>query len=309
MAKNDVLKKLRKEFGLPEEGDFDPEGFLLRLGAKIMDNTAAVNIAIQDFKKIGEDTARAVETLAGINGLQTEIKKMCELHAALELAIKTQDVKVVQVEKVVERPPDKIKIEATVKEDAEEKEKSRSWLTKTILALFKEPVDALVQMLMNEIRASRTEEGAIAVRLVTANGESFYNAMLSVSGGGGAAIPNPLPTTHGKTLKTFSGTTSSSGNNTVVSAVASKRIKTYSFALTTVSTTVNTVYFRDGTAGAELRRYILQAPSGPSTVGANDSVNPDAFLFGTTAGNALILNLSAAVAVHYAGAYWDDDAT
>lgn len=112
----------------------------------------------------------------------------------------------------------------------------------------------------------------------------------------------------GKTLKTFSGTCSSSGNNTIISAVTSKRLKVYSLVLSYIGTTAVVAYFRDGTGGSELRRYDFQTPASVST-GANDSVNPPSFLLATTAGNELDLNLSAAQAIHYAGSYFDDDAT
>ena len=105
----------------------------------------------------------------------------------------------------------------------------------------------------------------------------------------------------GKTLKRAVVNTSTSGAD-VVAAVASKRIKVYSYAIQATGT-VN-VNLRDGAAGAAMTlTWNLQAREG-ATVGA---VNPPAFLFGTTAGNALQVVLSAAVTVGIEVTYWDDD--
>ncbi len=105
----------------------------------------------------------------------------------------------------------------------------------------------------------------------------------------------------GKTLKRAVVNTSTSGAD-VVAAVATKRIKVYSYAVQATGT-VN-VYLRDGGAGSALTlTWNLQAREGASVSG----VNPPAFLFGTTAGNALQVVLSAAVTVGIEVTYWDDD--
>jgi len=121
---------------------------------------------------------------------------------------------------------------------------------------------------------------------------------LSVELNGGLRV-NPI---FGKTLKTASISVAASGDNTIVAAVASKRIKVYAINLSAVGTV--SVKWKDGAATDFQGAQDLQAREGYTL-----SVSPPAFLLGTTAGNALILNLSAAVGVRGWIAYWDDDGT
>lgn len=125
----------------------------------------------------------------------------------------------------------------------------------------------------------------------------------------GVDIDMSIARPSGKTLKTASGVCSSSGNNTIITAVTSKRLKVYRAKLTYIGTTAVVAYFRDGTAGAELDRTNLQSPASVTVGDDSGAVPPPEFLFGTTAGNALILNLSSAQSVHYSVQYWDDDAS
>lgn len=107
---------------------------------------------------------------------------------------------------------------------------------------------------------------------------------------------------HGKTVLSTGGSAASSGNNTLISADATKRIKVKAFSLTTASTTAMTCIFQDGASGTELWRCLLQASTGTST-GANLSVSLPDFLFATTANTLLNLNISSANAIHWSVSY------
>lgn len=113
---------------------------------------------------------------------------------------------------------------------------------------------------------------------------------------------------HGKSIKSLTGTASSSGDNTIISAVTSKRLKVCSYALFTASTSAVTCTFKDGAAGTALWTVPLQALAS-TQYGANLAVPAPAFLFGTSAGTLLNLNLSGAISVVWSVSYYDDDAT
>ena len=108
-----------------------------------------------------------------------------------------------------------------------------------------------------------------------------------------------------KTLKTVTGTVSV--DTDIVAAVASKRIKVYAYSLISASTTSNTITFQDNGV-TPIWTVPLQAPAASSMFGANLAVSPPGFLFATTAGLKLRLDVSAAVNVTYSVAYWDADA-
>lgn len=111
--------------------------------------------------------------------------------------------------------------------------------------------------------------------------------------------------THGKTLKSKSGTVSSSGNNTVLSAVASKKITVFAVKLEAATTTALTCAWQDGAGGTELWRSLIQTPA--SVVGGDNlAVTPPGYLFQGGTNTLLNLNLSSAVTVHYAIAYWEE---
>lgn len=120
----------------------------------------------------------------------------------------------------------------------------------------------------------------------------------------GAPLSN-VPVAHGKTIKSKSGTCNSSGNNTIVSAVTGKKITVFAVKLLSVTTTALTAAWQDGASGTEIWRDYIQTPA--SVVGgANLAVTPPGFLFQTSSGTLLNLNLSSAVAVHYAISYWEE---
>ena len=102
------------------------------------------------------------------------------------------------------------------------------------------------------------------------------------------------------TLKTASFSLAATG--AVVAAVSGKRIKVYAVRLV-VSAAVS-VNFRDGASTALEGAQPLAANGGFA-----ESVNPPAFLFATTAGNALDLVISGAGTVSGRVSYWDEDAS
>lgn len=115
-----------------------------------------------------------------------------------------------------------------------------------------------------------------------------------------------LTMNHGKTLKTLSGVTDgASGNKTLVSAVASNKIKVFAFSLSMESATSQTCIFQSGAGGTELWRLILRAPNN-TTTGANLATSVPGHLFETAVNTLLNLNLSAAVAVHWSVAYFEE---
>lgn len=105
-----------------------------------------------------------------------------------------------------------------------------------------------------------------------------------------------------KTLKTAKIDHGSSGNNEIVAAVAGKKIKVYAIVLV-VSDAVNCKWCSATTDLTGAMNFSSQGE------GYSHAVQPPAFLLETAAGEALNLNLSAAVAVDGYVAYWDDDAT
>jgi len=105
-----------------------------------------------------------------------------------------------------------------------------------------------------------------------------------------------------KTLKTAKIDHAVSGDNTIVATVTGKRIKVYVVVLV-VSGAVNCKWksgFNDLSGDMNF--------DGKGE-GYGQAVQPPAFLLATNAGEALILNLSAAVAVDGYVSYWDDDST
>lgn len=112
---------------------------------------------------------------------------------------------------------------------------------------------------------------------------------------------NPTIALAGKTLKTAPVSASSSGDNTIVAAVTSRRIKVIAFLMQAVGTTV-TAKWKDG-ASVDLTGGLLFN----AREGVTASVDAPSWLFATTAGNALVLNLDAAQAVTGFVTYFEDD--
>lgn len=111
---------------------------------------------------------------------------------------------------------------------------------------------------------------------------------------------------HGKTLKSTGGLASSSGDNTLISAVAAKKIKVQAYTLTTLSTTAVICKFTDGAAGTELWRLILQAPTDTSTGANSPAVAIPGHVFETSVNTALVLNLDSAQNIHWSVSYFEE---
>lgn len=92
-----------------------------------------------------------------------------------------------------------------------------------------------------------------------------------------------------------SGSISSSGDTTLVSAVSRKRITVTSFSLTTNSTNTFTAAFQSGTGGNQIWAVSLVSPSTATMTGANLAVpEKQGAIFKTAIGSLLNLNLSVA---------------
>lgn len=104
-----------------------------------------------------------------------------------------------------------------------------------------------------------------------------------------------------RSLKTLDINDAASGDNTIVALVSGKKIKVYCIVLNVVGT-VNLTW-KSGASTSLTGDMNFQAREGYAV-----AVDPPAFLLETAAGEALVLNLSAAIAVDGWVSYWDDDA-
>lgn len=121
------------------------------------------------------------------------------------------------------------------------------------------------------------------------------------------AAPAVVTITHGKTIKTVSG--SLTADTDVIAAVSSKRLKVTAYSLIGVGTNANLVLFKsNGTGGTELWRVLMQS-STAIAAGANLATPAPAFLFATAAGEKLTMDVNQTDAIHYSIAYFDDDLT
>ncbi len=135
-------------------------------------------------------------------------------------------------------------------------------------------------------------------RIVIHDAETGVDA--NVDSAGNLLIYSSMPT-----LKSVSGVVSSSGDNTIISAVSGKKLTVYSLILSTTTTTETLCKFTDGAGGTELFRVDLQASSGTIS-GVSKTLSPPAYIFQGSAGNALVLNLGAAQSIHYSISYWEE---
>lgn len=105
----------------------------------------------------------------------------------------------------------------------------------------------------------------------------------------------------GISLKSVSIGVSVSGDNPIVAAVAGRRIKVVAYSIQATGT-VN-VKWKDG-GGADLSgAFNFQAREGNAF-----GVPAPSWMFGTQAGQSLLLNLDGSVAVNGFVTYFDDDA-
>ncbi len=110
----------------------------------------------------------------------------------------------------------------------------------------------------------------------------------------------PIAVDHGKTLQSASFSLSSTG--TAISAVAGKKIKVYAVKL--IVSAALSVNWRDG-ASPDLEGAQAINTNG----GYVETVQPPAYLFSTTAGNALDLVITGTGTAAGRVSYWTDDAT
>lgn len=103
-----------------------------------------------------------------------------------------------------------------------------------------------------------------------------------------------------RSLKIETLSDAASGDNTIVALVSGKRIKVYAVVLIARGT-VN-VTFKSGASTSLTGAMQFQAREGFTV-----AVAPPAFVLATAAGEAFVMNLSAAVQVDGWVAYWDDD--
>jgi hypothetical protein len=106
-------------------------------------------------------------------------------------------------------------------------------------------------------------------------------------------------TTYDIIIKTAKIDHAASGDNTIIPAVSNKTLKI--FALTFVVSGAVNVKFKRGTT--DLTGDLNFASKGQ---GVFSAINPPAFLMQTAAGEAFIMNLSAAVAVDGFVSYWEE---
>ena len=99
------------------------------------------------------------------------------------------------------------------------------------------------------------------------------------------------------------GTASTLGNNTLIAAVASNKIKVVAFSISTFSIIGITAIFQSGAGGANLWGLDIQAVTGESKT-ESLSIAPPSWLFQTAVNTLLNLNLSAAQTVHWSVSYY-----
>jgi len=114
-----------------------------------------------------------------------------------------------------------------------------------------------------------------------------------------ASSTNPLPVkqTHGTVGYGVIGT-STSGDTTLVAPTGSNRVKVIGINLTAASAV--SVTFKDGTV-AQGQASLTGSMAFVANGGFNDRGSADLYLFQTSAGKSLVLNLNAAV---YVGGYF-----
>lgn len=157
-------------------------------------------------------------------------------------------------------------------------------------SLFKGFWEATKETTQNVFIKNRLPKEAVPVKLVNTQNE-FYNANFeaTISGGGGGGTSSSVAVNNNLTLKHKAVDVSSSGNNEIVAAVAGKRIAVYAVRLQAAGT----VSFKFKSNDTDLEG----ASPFQAREGYIETLNPPYFLFATTSGQALNLNLSDAVQV------------
>lgn len=126
---------------------------------------------------------------------------------------------------------------------------------------------------------------------------------------GNRLLMNNIQATAG--IFTVSGTTSTAGNNTLVSPSASYSFKVFAYSIQTTGIVSSAPRFTTGaSAGAtELWRPLINSVQTSSTpVGANFGVSPPAYLFATGVSTTLSLYLDTGTLVHYSVSFIKESA-
>lgn len=187
MNKSEARKLLAKAFGGDEKEaeTFDPEMFLLRLGLSMANQQKVLAELMAHYKSVeNTGTKKEEELVTKINEIVESVKQQQAIHKDVLTAIAEKKVEQVIVEKVIERSPESIKVNLAYPE-----QKARDKERAGLFGKVKDAIGSLfivAQSILAEIRASREPNSAIAVRLVDSKGDNFYNAIMTVVGGGGA---------------------------------------------------------------------------------------------------------------------------
>lgn len=149
-----------------------------------------------------------------------------------------------------------------------------------------------------DVDVTRVQGNVTVVQSTAANLQATVTGTVTANQGGTWSV---VDAGAAKTLKR--AVVSLTATGTVIAAVSGRRLKVYQYALQSRNDSM-TVRFRDGSAGGNLGlEWSLNAREGVSS----GPVNPPAFLFGTTAGNALDAVVSGTGTVWVEVSYWDDD--
>lgn len=173
------------------------------------------------------------------------------------------------------------------------------------MAVYFSPANPAVAATFSGSIATYFDPSGPAVNVARVGGNAMASA--GVPSGYTPTVANIWAT--GVIPATVSSSTSTAGNNTVVSPEASHNIKVYAYSLSTTGIVPISPRFTTGaSAGAtELWRVALQAASATGT-GANLAVQPPGYLFAAGTGNTLALYLDSGTLTHYSVSYFKESA-
>lgn len=135
-----------------------------------------------------------------------------------------------------------------------------------------------------------------------------FAELVDSSGNPSGTAANPLITQPSskipQAIQSITDTETAAGNHVVIAGVAGKRIKVFALsAFAPSATTAVTATFTDGIAGATLFTVLAEAPA-QAVFAFGIAVSLPSFLFATSPGNGLIMNLSASDQVTANASYW-----
>lgn len=225
MNKADKIAQLRKMFGVPEEKQFDPEVFLLKLGEQISASNLAIEKGLENISLASKDSQG--QQLKVIEALIQQLGQMNDLHTELKQAIADHRIEKVEVTREVHIPPKDIKV--SVEQLPMDNEQRGFW--QKLADGFKAPTDGLLGWLQETLLAIQKPEGAIAVRLVTKDQQAFYNAVFTAVSGGvsvsTSAIETLLTTLNGKGIYTATMSSTIDGRKGIDTEASSIAVKNF----------------------------------------------------------------------------------